>query len=281
MVGLLRPDAGTIRVAGADAVDHPAIARRCVSLQTQQQVPLDGLTPRAANGLAARLRGLSAVEARAATARLGDELDINEWLDRRAIPDGGGISGGVRRLTAFAMAAVGATPLVVLDEPTNDVDAARRSLLWGAVRRLADDGAGVVLVTHNVAEAERVVDQLTILDRGRVMASGTPAQLHDGDRKLRLELALEPGGDDPSAGGPIPITVTRRVRTGRRVLLTIAPDQAREAVVWADDLRRGGSVESYALTPATLEDAYLALTAAATNAETIPVTGTVTEEASR
>lgn len=261
VVGLLRPDAGRITVAGTDAVEHPALARRAVALQAQQQAPLDGLTPAAAIEYAGRLRGLSPRDARAAARRLGEELDIGEWLDRRALPNGQGISGGVRRLTAFAMAAVAPTPLVVLDEPTNDVDASRRRLLWRTVRRLGDEGAAVLLVTHNVVESERVVDELAILDRGRVVASGTPAQLHGTRDELRLELVLHPDGRDPTAAAAPPVAVTRRVRTGRRLLLTVAAADADRSVAWARDLRDRDAVESFALAPATLEDAYLALTA--------------------
>src|SRR5690606_37342971 len=151
----------------------------------------------------------------------------------RALPEDRGLSGGVRRLTAFAMAIVAPTPVVVLDEPTNDVDAARRRLLWQAVRRLGERGAGVLLVTHNVAGAERVVDDLVLLDRGRVVASGSPAQLHGSDDDLRLELALHPEGADPTEAADPPITVIRRVRAGRRVLLTLPPGEARDAVAWA------------------------------------------------
>lgn len=260
-VGLLRPDAGHIRVAGTDAVAHPAVARRSVALQPQQQAPLDGLTPRSAIENAARLRGLSPAAARDGAVALAEELDIGEWLDQRALPSGGGISGGVRRLTAFAMAAVAPTPLVVLDEPTNDVDASRRRLLWQVVRRLGDRGAGVLLVTHNVVESERVVDELVILDRGHVVATGTPAQLHDGADELRLELVLHGDHDDPTEATTPPITVARRVRSKRRVLLTIAPTDAAAAVAWATQLREDEAIESFSLAPATLEDAYLALTA--------------------
>ena len=75
------------------------------------------------------------------------------------------------------MAAVTPGRLVMLDEPTNDVDPVRRRLLWRQVRTLADHGAAVLLVTHNVIEAERSVDRLAILDEGRVIAEGTPAEL--------------------------------------------------------------------------------------------------------
>lgn len=210
VVGLLRPDGGSIRVAGADAVTDPATARRCVALQAQAQAPIDGLAPRSAIEIAGRLRGMSRARARAAARALADELDIGEWFDRRATPDGGGLSGGVRRLTAFAMAAVAPVPLVILDEPTNDVDAARRRRLWDTVRRLGDDGAGVLLVTHNVVEAERVVDELVVLDRGEVVASGSPPGAH-GD----VAYVSAVPGDTRKPEGHGVLDVADQVRRGR------------------------------------------------------------------
>lgn len=261
VVGLLRPHGGSIRVVGVDAVADPGTARRCVALQAQAQAPLDGLTPKEAIVIAGRLRGMSRSASREAAERMADELDIREWIDRRATPDGGGISGGVRRLTAFAMAAVAPVPLIILDEPTNDVDAARRRRLWNMVRRLGDEGAGVLLVTHNVAEAEHVMDELVVLDRGRAVASGSPSQLRgaEGD-EMRLELSLPLDAQDPSSQEP-PFRFVRRVRNGRRVLLSLAESDAATAVAWATALRASGRVEGYTLTPTTLEDAYLAATA--------------------
>ena len=95
------------------------------------------------------------------------------------------------------MAAVAPGRLVMLDEPTNDVDPVRRRLLWRQVRTLADHGAAVLLVTHNVIEAERSVDRLAILDEGRVIAEGTPAELKARlGAALRLELVLDPEAAD-------------------------------------------------------------------------------------
>lgn len=271
IVGLLKPDAGSIRVAGVDAVADPATARRCVALQAQSQAPMDGLTPRTAIEVAGRLRGMSKAAVAAAARTLAEELDLHEWLDRRALPDGRGLSGGVRRLTAFAMAAVAPVPLVVLDEPTNDVDAARRRRLWDTVRRLGDEGAGVLLVTHHVVEAERVVDELVVLDHGKVVAAGSPSRLRGtGDHALRLELWLHPDGADPSdpsnQSGAVPVPVARRVRVGRRVLLTLGSADAATAVAWATTLRESRRIEEYTLGPATLEDVYLDVTAGAAGA---------------
>lgn len=271
VVGLLRPDAGRITVAGVDAVARPGEVRRRVALQPQGHAPLDGLTLTKAITLAARLRGQSTSQASEAARQLIADLDLQEWAEQRALPEGRGLSGGVRRLAGFAMAVVGGAPLVVLDEPSNDVDAVRRRALWTMVRRVADQGSGVLLVTHNVVEAERVVDELVVLDSGRVVASGTPAQLR-GDDGLRLELHLVPHGPDPSApdpptpdepgGNAVPVPVRRRVRSGRRVLLTIPADAAAAAVSWAASHWAQGNIDGYSLSPATLEDAYLAVTAA-------------------
>jgi ABC-type multidrug transport system ATPase subunit len=77
------------------------------------------------------------------------------------------LSGGVQRLAGFAMAIVWPGRLVILDEPTNDVDPLRRRRLWQLIRRLGNDGTAVLLVTHNVLEAEQVVDRLVIIDEHR------------------------------------------------------------------------------------------------------------------
>src|SRR5699024_1104938 len=138
----------------------------------QSQTPIDGLTPRTAIQIAGRLRGLSRRDARRSAEDLAEELDIGPWLDRRALPEGAGLSGGIRRLTGFAMAVAAPAPLLILDEPTNDIDPSRRRLLWDALRRRADEGAGALLVTHHVAEAERTGDELVVLDRGGVAAAG-------------------------------------------------------------------------------------------------------------
>jgi len=252
IVGLLRPDAGAIRIGGHDVVADPGYARRACSIQPQAQVPISGLTPAQAIGLVGRLRGGHTTEIRARTAELAEALDIGEWLHT----DGARLSGGVKRLVSFCMAAVAPGALVILDEPTNDVDPLRRRLLWSQVRALADRGTAVLLVTHNVVEAERSVDRLSVLDRGRVAAAGTPAELKAAiSDDLRLELVLEPDTDAP----PMAPFVRRSVRSGNRVLVTVAAASAADAAAWGQQLRRDGRIEEFSLAPATLEDAYVGI----------------------
>ena len=252
VVGLLRPDTGQITIDGRDVVADPGYARRVCSVQPQAQVPLDGLTPRQAIDLVGRIRGGSRAVVAARSAHLAEALDIGEWMDK----DGRKLSGGVKRLVSFAMASVMPGRLVVFDEPTNDVDPVRRRLLWGQVRRAADGGAAVLLVTHNVVEAERAVDRLAILDHGRVIETGTPAQLKARVADdIRLELVLEPGALMPS----LPGFVEHAVSIGQRHVATVPAAAVAEAVGWVERLKHGGVVEEYRLGPATLEDVYVEL----------------------
>jgi ABC-2 type transport system ATP-binding protein len=168
VVGLTRPTSGEISLLGRDPVADPAYARRMCSFQPQSQAPLTGVTVRQAIEIVGRIRGGRRREIRAATDALLGALRIEEWADRPAER----VSGGVRRLTAFGMAVVRPGRLVMLDEPTNDVDPVRRRMLAAEVRRLAAAGHAVVIVTHNIAEAERDLDRAFLLDRGRVVWAG-------------------------------------------------------------------------------------------------------------
>ncbi len=266
VVGLVRPDSGSIRLGdrttAIDAVERPDLARAWASVQAQANVPITGLTPRRAIELVGRIRGGERDAVRVRTARLIEELALEPWADTPAEK----VSGGVARLTAFGMTTVVPGRLVVLDEPTNDVDPVRRRLLWQAIRRLADGGAGVLLVTHNVREAERVVDHLAILDRGVVLAADTPAGL---TAALRGSLTIELDTADDVALHP---AVTATASGHGRVSGTVPAQDATDVVRWAQAQVDAGRVERYALTPASLEDVYVQLVGASDG-------GTLTEEA--
>ncbi|MDQ3156244.1 MAG: ATP-binding cassette domain-containing protein [Actinomycetota bacterium] len=254
VVGLERPDAGTIILGGIDAVADPHGARQRASIQAQANIPITGLTPRKAIELVGRIRGGRKPAVIARTAALIEALDIGQWADTPAQK----ISGGIARLTSFAMTAVVPGQLVVLDEPTNDVDPVRRRLLWAAIRTLAEDGAGVLLVTHNVREAERIVDQLIILGGGAVIAADSPAGLTAPRRgTLTIEIDLAAG-----ARIPWPDQVTPTARDHLRASGTVPASAAADLVRWAQDHVEAASIERYSLAPASLEDAYIHLAGA-------------------
>ena len=258
VVGLLKPDAGSIHIAGVDAVADPAYARQACSLQPQAQLPINGLKPRQAIDLIGQLRGGNKTAVEQRRDALVESLDIGEWLEM----DGEKLSGGIKRLVSFAMAAVVPGRVVILDEPTNDVDPVRRRLLWDTVRAIADGGSTVLLVTHNVAEAEKAVDRLAILDEGRVVAEGTPAQLKAGlEHELKLELTLEPGQAAPAAAS----FVLRYLPNGTRAQAVVQASHAAQAIDWAQALRSSRTIGEFSLSPASLEDVYVDLVSTPTN----------------
>lgn len=182
ILGLIQPTSGTIHIDGVDVTRKSRVARKECSYQPQSNAPIEGLTPSEAIELVGRIRGASRVTANARGRELMEALRITEWADKQ-VP----LSGGVGRLTSFCMAAVAPGRICVLDEPTNDVDPLRRKLLWEQVRLLADSGSAVLLVTHNVLEAERSVDRLAIMVGGRLITHGTPDSLKIGLGASTLE----------------------------------------------------------------------------------------------
>jgi len=252
-IGLLKPTSGQIILGRYDLVADPDAARQLCSYLPQAQMPIDAFHVHEAIELAGRIRGASSSEVRRRTAALIDALDIGEW--RNAL--GQSLSGGVKRLVGFCMATVCPGRVVILDEPTNDVDPLRRRMLWDQIRALGAGGCSVLLVTHNVLEAEKAVDRLAVIAGGRLVAEGTPSSLKAGARsQLRLQLMLVPGAQTP----PLPGWSRGDVRVGHNLVMTIAESDAATGIRWAAGMIEAGVAEEYALTAMTLEDAYVRLT---------------------
>jgi ABC-2 type transport system ATP-binding protein len=248
VLALLVPDSGSITIDGVDVVRHPDAARRLCSFQPQAAAPVDGLSARQAVEIVGAIRGGRRDVVRRRAGELLDALDLGEVADRPMR-----MSGGMARLTGFCMAAVVPGRVVVLDEPTNDVDPLRRRALWEQIRRLADDGAAVVLVTHNVLEAERCVDRLAIVAGGRVRAVGDPGTLKaELAAPLRLECTLDPAADVPE----LPASAVFTARHGRRLLAHVQLADVRDAVSWAQRAQDTGAITEFAVAAASLEDVY-------------------------
>jgi ABC-2 type transport system ATP-binding protein len=253
VIGLLAPDAGTIALGPHDLVADPDAGRQLCSYLPQAQMPIASFRAREAIDITGMIRGGSAAAVARRRDELIDALDIGEWRNTL----GARLSGGVRRLVGFAMVTVTPGRVVVLDEPTNDVDPLRRRLLWQEVRRLGDAGVAVLLVTHNVMEAEKAVDRLAVIDRGRLLAEGTPSSLKAEDRgRLRLQVMLAPRSETP----PLPPFVEHHTRVGHNLMTVIAEAEAAHAIGWAQELIGLGIAEEYALGATTLEDVYIRLT---------------------
>ncbi|MFB4197086.1 ABC transporter ATP-binding protein [Streptomyces carpaticus] len=255
LTGLLRPDRGSIDLLGHDLVRHPRRAARLLAYLGQESGALDELTVALAAETTGRLRGLEPAAARRERDAVLDELGLGPLAGRPLKQ----LSGGQRRLACVATALVAGRPVLVLDEPTTGMDPVARRAVWAAIdRRRAEHGTTVVLVTHNVIEAETVLDRVAVLETGRVIACDTPGGLKAlvGD-EVRLDLVWR-----DEAPLWLPAVAALRpgaVEAGRRWTLRLPPERARAAVTEVTTGPAFAALDDFTLATPTLEDVYLAL----------------------
>ena len=172
---LLKPDAGTARVAGLDVVEDAARLREQIGLAGQYAAVDENLTGLENLTMVGRLYG----EPRATARRRGQELLERFELLGAANRTTKTYSGGMRRRLDLAAALVANPPVLFLDEPTTGLDPRSRLQLWETIERLVAEGTTVLLTTQNLDEADRLAREITVIDQGRVLAGGTPDQLKD------------------------------------------------------------------------------------------------------
>jgi len=195
---LLRPDTGTVTIAGHDLSRDPQAVRRCIGLAGQSAAVDDLLTGRENLDLIGRLYGLDRHEARARTAAVLERFGLTELADRRVRT----YSGGMRRRLDLGATLVGRPSVVLLDEPTAGLDPRSRRELWEFVDQLAGEGATVLLTSQYLEELERLAHRVVVIDGGAVIAQGSPDELkrifggHAGATLDDVFFALTGGGDD-------------------------------------------------------------------------------------
>lgn len=169
--GLARPSAGEVRVLGMDPVADRAAVRRRTGVLLQRSGFVDDLTVTET----LQMWAATVTAARPVTESL-EELDLVERADTRMRA----LSGGETRRVDLACTLMGRPDVVMLDEPTTGLDPESRRAVWQLVRRLREDGATVLLTTHYLEEAEALADHLSIMRAGKIVRSGTPAQIVTG-----------------------------------------------------------------------------------------------------
>ncbi|GAA3861733.1 daunorubicin resistance protein DrrA family ABC transporter ATP-binding protein [Saccharothrix violaceirubra] len=170
---LLRPDAGRASVAGFDVVRQPGEVRRSIGLTGQYASVDEDLTGVQNLVLIGRLLDLGTAEAKSRATGLLRQFDLTEAGARPAKT----YSGGMRRRLDLAASLVGRPDVIYLDEPTTGLDPAKRDDIWAVVRSLVADGVTVLLTTQYLEEADALADEISVIDRGRVIAHDTPAAL--------------------------------------------------------------------------------------------------------
>lgn len=170
---LVRPDAGTMTVAGCDVGRDPDGVRAAIGL-TGQFSAVDGLLTGEENlMLMARLRHLGEKRSKTRVAELLEQFDLVEAA-RKPLAT---YSGGMRRRLDLAMTLVATPSVIFLDEPTTGLDPRSRHTMWDIVRDLVAEGTTVLLTTQHLEEADELADHIAVLDEGRIVADGTPDEL--------------------------------------------------------------------------------------------------------
>jgi ABC-2 type transport system ATP-binding protein len=254
---LLRADAGEISVAGLDAARDAAELRRHIGLAGQYAAIDENLTGLENLTMVGRLYGMPRAEAKARGRELLERFDLVDAADRPART----YSGGMRRRLDLAAAMVARPPVLFLDEPTTGLDPRSRLELWRTIEELVADGTTVLLTTQYLDEADRLADRIAVIDKGRLIAEGTPDELKDrvGGERLEVQLAdpaarqaalraLAPLAAEPPTCEDGLVHVTVRRRNGTIV----------EAVRRLDEA--GVDVDDLALRRPTLDDVFLSLT---------------------
>ena len=170
---LLRPDRGTVRVAGVDVTRDPQGVRELIGLAGQAAAVDELLTGRENLELIGGLYGLDTTARRARAAEVLGRFDLADAADRRA----GTYSGGMRRRLDLGATLVGRPAVMLLDEPTAGLDPRSRNELWSLVEEIAVDGTTVLLTSQYLEEVERLADRVVVIDRGVVVADGSPDAL--------------------------------------------------------------------------------------------------------
>ena len=213
---LLPPTAGRAWVAGHDIVEDGAAVRATIGAALQDAALDPFLTAREHLRLQTALHGMTGTEARERSDQLLERVGLVNAADRRV----GGYSGGMRRRLDLALALVHRPRILFLDEPTTGLDVQSRSALWEEVQRLAADrGVTVFLTTQYLEEADVLADRVGIIDRGRIVAEGTPEELKDEIGRPSVEATPQHPDDlgrmrevlarfgEPVAGSPKAVAV--------------------------------------------------------------------------
>lgn len=258
---LLRPDAGTATVAGIDVVKHPDKVRSLIGLSGQYAAVDEYLSGRENLQMVGELYQMRTRDAKARAQELLESFSLTDAADRPAKT----YSGGTRRRLDLAAALVARPPVIFLDEPTTGLDPRSRMVLWKVIETLAEQGITILLTTQYMEEADRLADDIVVVDHGRVIASGSSDQLKARIGGQRVEMTVRDRDAINAA-----VQALTRFAEGE----TVVEQQARTITIpvsggapdLADIIRELSSrdilIEEICLRRPTLDDVFFSLTTA-------------------
>jgi daunorubicin resistance ABC transporter ATP-binding subunit len=255
MCTLLKPDAGQVTVGGYDTLREPAKVRSVIGITGQGTSVDERLTGAENLTMFARLSRLGKHQARARCRDLLESFGLSAAAGRPVKS----YSGGMRRKLDLAVSLVVAPLILFLDEPTTGLDLSSRGAVWDMVRGLVGDGSTVLLTTQQLDEADALADRVVLIDHGRVVATGSPAELKAQAGQARLELTTETDSDYSSLEALVGATAAGNA-TRRTVSIPIddnSPAGLRDLHQVIDRVCAAGiTVGSYRIQHATLDDVF-------------------------
>jgi ABC-2 type transport system ATP-binding protein len=255
---LSRADSGTARVAGHDVVTDPAAVQRAIGVVHQKHSVDHALTGRENLRLQGRIFGMGGRSLEQRVKHLLEQVGLGEAADRVAR----GYSGGMQRRLDIAMALVHRPSVIFLDEPTTGLDPEVRVAMWQEIERLrGDEGLAILLTTHYLEEADRLAANLAIVDKGKVVASGTPESLKGELAGDSVHVELANGAVDGVLGELENLEGVREVTVDGRNIRARVEHGARAVPLVLQALEaRGLSAESVTVSRPSLDDVYMRYT---------------------
>jgi ABC-2 type transport system ATP-binding protein len=258
---LLQPDGGQLTVAGIDAARYPERVRQVIGLAGQHAAVEPAMTGRENLVMVARLFGHSRRGAVAAASSVLSQLSLEESADRLVRT----YSGGMRRRLDLGASLVGAPRLLLLDEPTTGLDPRSRMELWEAIRSLVRTGTDVLLTTQYLEEADQLAHQVTIIDHGQAIATGTPEQLKSLAGRDVVEVRVRHADDVGRVHdvlSALGVEAPRVDQPMRKVAVAVTDGSDRLAEAVRVLAERRLAVDDIGLRRPTLDEVFLTLTGA-------------------
>ena len=250
IIGITKPDKGDITYFGKSFVQDTKVARSYVSIMPQLHAPISGVTVSQAITSIMRIKGINKKNIDIHLSNILQQLEIQQWKDTV----GDKLSGGLRRLTSFAMTVASPSDIILLDEPTNDVDPLRRELMWNYLKQLKKKGHIIIIVTHNLLEVEQYADRYIMFNKGKIIKDmQTNCTLNEFATNL---LTVQTKNLDITKDSTLPESLRVESLNDNKYAITVSNDQMQPIMFWLVQMLNEKKILNYKLSPTSLEDSY-------------------------